>query len=173
MNIWHDIRDERIKADEFIAVIEIPKGSKKKYEIDKETGLLALDRIPPTGMQYPMNYGFIPRTLCEDGDALDVWVVTSETLDPMILVNCKPVAVIEMIDCGERDEKIIAVPVKDPNNDVPKNVINEIIHFLRYYKAHDPKNIIELKPAGDKALAIKYINDAKVLYNKKFGGGKK
>jgi len=157
MNIWHDIDDKRIGTDEFIAVIEIPKGSKKKYEIDKETGLLMLDRIAPSGMFYPMNYGFIPRTLCEDGDALDVCVICAEPLDHMTLVKCKPVACIEMIDCGERDEKIIAVPVKDPNNDVPKNAVAEIIHFFKFYKAHDPANKVEVKAAGTVAQAKKYI----------------
>jgi len=172
MNIWHDISDERINPEEFVAVIEIPKGSKKKYEIDKETGLLELDRITPSGMFYPHNYGFIPRTLCEDGDALDVWVITSETLDPLTLVKCRPVAAIEMIDNGERDEKIIAVPVKDPNDDLPKNTVTEIIHFLKYYKAQDPKNNIDVYPAGDQTQAIKYIKEAKTLYNEKFGGKK-
>lgn len=171
MNILHDIDDKRITPDEFVAVIEITKGSKKKYEIDKETGLLMLDRIAPSGMMYPMNYGFIPRTLCEDGDALDVFVVCSENLDPLTLVKCKPVAAIEMIDNGERDEKIIAVPVKDPNNDIPKNMVSEIIHFLKFYKAHDPKNVVTVKPAGDLALAKSLIKEAKEYYRKN-GGNK-
>jgi inorganic pyrophosphatase len=171
MNILHDISDKRITADEFIAVIEIPKGSKKKYEIDKETGMLTLDRMLASGMYYPMNYGFIPRTLCEDGDALDVCVITGETLDPLTLVKCKPVGLVRMIDCGERDEKIIAVPVDDPNNDVPKNVVNEIIYFFKTYKAINPKKVVEVKEMEDTSAAKKMINEAKELYNK--NGGKK
>ena len=171
MNILHDISDSRITPKEFIAVIEIPTGEKVKYEIDKETGMLMLDRITPTGMRYPMNYGFIPRTLCEDGDALDVYVVCGETLPPMLLVNCKPVGVIRMIDNGERDEKIIAVPVKDPNNDLPKNTANEIITFLKYYKSFKPGNKVEVSPFEGKDAAIALIKEAKALYKKQ--GGKK
>ena len=172
MNILHDIDDKRISPDEFIAVVEISKGSKKKYEIDKETGILMLDRIVPSGMYYPMSYGFIPRTLCEDGDALDVCIICDEPLDPMTLVKCKPVGCIEMIDCGERDEKIIAVPVKDPNNNVPQNAFAEIIHFFKYYKAHDPKNKVEVKDAGTVAKAKQYIIDAKSMYKNGTGGKK-
>jgi len=179
MNILHDISDSRITPEEFIAVIEIPRGGKKKYEIDKETGMLALDRIAPSGMYYPMNYGFIPRTHCEDGDALDVCVLCSEDLDSMTLVNCRPIGLIEMMDCGERDEKILAVAVKDPKfteikdlSDVSPSYILEIMHFFKYYKAHDPKNVIELKEPKSKDFAISIVKEAKALYNKKFGGKK-
>ena len=172
MNILHDISDDRIKPDEFVAVIEIPTGTKVKYEIDKETGLLMLDRIPPTGMRNPMNYGFIPRTHCEDGDALDVYVVTAETLEPMSLVVCKPVGLMRMIDNGEADEKIIAVPVKDPNNDLPKNIVAEIYHQQQYLKAHNPKNKVELSPLEGVESAKKMISEAKALYKKTFGGKK-
>jgi len=171
MNILHDISDSRITPEEFIAVIEIPTGTSVKYEIDKETGMLMLDRITPTGMYYPMNYGFIPRTLCEDGDALDVFVVTSKTLEPMCLVKCKPVGLIRMIDSGEADEKIIAVPVDDPNNDVPKNLVNEIYTFFKYYKSHDPKKTVELSPYEGADAAKQIIKESKELYKKQ--GGKK
>ena len=178
MNILHDISDSRIKPDEFVAVIEIPKGTKKKYEIDKETGLLMLDRVTPSGMFYPMNYGFIPRTLCEDGDALDVFVLCSETLDCMTLVDCRPIGFIEMVDNGEQDEKIIAVAKKDQKfanvkdiKDISENYIVEIMHFLKFYKAHDPKNSIQLKPAKGCDEAIAVVKAAKVMYNTT--GGKK
>lgn len=172
MNILHDIDDKRITPAEFIAVVEIPTGSKVKYEIDKETGLLRLDRIEKTGFRFPMNYGFIPRTLCEDGDALDVFVVTPETLQPMSLVKCQPVGLIRMVDGGERDEKIIAVPVDDPNNDVPKNIVNEIYYFYRYYKSHKPNYVVELAPyENNRAAAEKMIKEAKEYYAKH--GGKK
>jgi inorganic pyrophosphatase len=105
--IWHSLDKKRVTAQEFITVIEIPRGCKKKYEIDKETGMIILDRILRTATHYPCSYGFIPRTLSEDGDPLDVMVICTETLDPNTLVKCRPVGVIEMIDNGERDEKII------------------------------------------------------------------
>ena len=90
-NIWHDISPDRIQPEDFVAVIEIPKGSKKKYELDKETGLIILDRVLYTSTHYPANYGFIPRTYGDDGDPLDVLVVCSESIDPMTLVRCYPI----------------------------------------------------------------------------------
>ena len=99
-NIWHDISEERIFPTDFISVIEISKGSKKKYELDKETGLIILDRVLYTSTIYPMNYGFIPRTLGDDGDPLDVLVMCSEPLEPMTLVRCYPIGVMKMTDGG-------------------------------------------------------------------------
>ena len=93
MNIWHDISPKRIKKDKFYAVIEISKGGKNKYELDKETGMLKLDRVLFTSTHYPANYGFIPRTFADDGDPLDVLVLCSETIQPMTLVECKPIGV--------------------------------------------------------------------------------
>jgi len=171
MNILHDIDDKRITPEEFVAVIEIPTGSKVKYEIDKETGMIMLDRILGSGFSYPMNYGFIPRTLCEDGDALDVFVVTGKTLYPLSLVKCKPLGLIRMVDCGERDEKIIAVPCDDPNNELPKNVVTEITCFLKNYKSDNPKKIVEVKAFEGRDAAVAIIKEAKDLYKKK--GAKK
>ena len=146
MNIWHDIRTKRIQADDFIAVIEIPKGSKKKYELDKETGLLILDRILYTSTHYPANYGFIPRTFAEDGDPLDVLVLCSESIEPLTLVRCYPIGVIRMLDNGKPDEKIIAIPFNDPSynlykdiSDLPKHVFDEMRHFFTVYKALENK----------------------------------
>ena len=110
MNIWHDISKERISSTDFIATIEISKGSKKKYELDKETGLIILDRILYTSTHYPANYGFIPRTLGDDKDPLDVLVICSEEIEPMSLVRCYPIGVMYMRDNGDMDEKIIAIP---------------------------------------------------------------
>ena len=107
-NIWHDISEERIFPTDFISVIEISKGSKKKYELDKETGYIILDRVLYTSTHYPMNYGFIPRTLGDDGDPLDVLVMCSEPLEPLTLVRCYPIGVMKMTDGGAGDEKIIA-----------------------------------------------------------------
>lgn len=141
MNIWHDINPKRITAGKFYAVIEISKGGKNKYEMDKETGLLKLDRVLFTSTHYPANYGFIPRTYAKDGDPLDVLVLCSETIMPMTLVECKPIGVLKMIDDNKDDEKIIAVPVGDPNysgyNDIkelPKHRFDEIRHFFQVYK---------------------------------------
>ena len=113
-NIWHDISPSRIQPDDFVAVIEIPKGSKKKYELDKETGLIILDRVLHTSTHYPANYGFIPRTYGDDGDPLDVLVLCSEEMDPLTLVRCYPIGYISMLDGGKNDEKIVAIPFADP-----------------------------------------------------------
>ena len=141
MNIWHDINPKRITAGRFYAVIEISKGGKNKYEMDKETGLLKLDRVLFTSTHYPANYGFIPRTYAKDGDPLDVLVLCSETIMPMTLVECKPIGVLKMIDDNKDDEKIIAVPVGDPNysgysdiKELPKHRFDEIRHFFQVYK---------------------------------------
>jgi inorganic pyrophosphatase len=146
MNLWHHISRERISEDSFIAVVEISKGSKNKYELDKETGRLILDRILHTSTHYPDNYGFIPLTYAEDLDPLDVLVISTESIIPLTLVKCRPIGVLHMIDGGYLDEKIIAVPVNDPfyscYNDVkelPEHIFNEIHHFFEVYKTLEGK----------------------------------
>ena len=114
MNIWHDIDKKRITPEDFVAVIEIPKGCNQKYEPDKATGLLVLDRILHTSTHYPANYGMIPLTYADDGDPLDVLVLCSEALQPLSLVRVYPIGVITMLDNGAADEKIIAIPFSDP-----------------------------------------------------------
>lgn len=145
-NIWHDINPDRIKPNDFLSVIEIPKGSKKKYELDKETGLIRLDRILYTSTMYPANYGFIPHTYAEDGDPLDVLVLCTEEIESMTLVECFPIGVMSMIDSGKQDEKIISIPFGDPtyNNykdisELPSHVFNEIRHFFTVYKSLENK----------------------------------
>ena len=145
-NIWHDISPERIKPDDFVAVIEITKGSKKKYELDKETGLIILDRILYTSTHYPANYGFIPRTYGDDLDPLDVLVLCSEPIEPLSLVRCYPIGVMNMIDNGMGDEKIIAIPFNDPNfnlykniSELPPHLISEMRHFFSVYKELENK----------------------------------
>ena len=147
MNIWHDVAADRIAADNFLAVIEISKGSKQKYELDKKTGILILDRILYTSTHYPANYGFIPHTLAGDGDPLDVLVLCSESLLPMSLVKVYPIGVITMNDNGSTDEKIIAIPFTDPNynsyksiDDLPKHIFEEMQHFFTVYKQLEGKN---------------------------------
>lgn len=146
MNIWHDISRSRINKDDFYAVVEITKGSKMKYEMDKETGLLVLDRILYTSTHYPANYGFIPRTLADDGDPMDVLILSSEPLLPLSLVRCYPIGVITMNDNGAMDEKVIAIPFTDPTYngyksiaDLPKHIFDEMQHFFRVYKELENK----------------------------------
>ncbi len=174
MNIWHDLSEDRVKEDEFTAVIEIPKGSKVKYELDKETGMIVLDRILSTSMAYPANYGFIPRTLSEDGDPLDVLVICSEIIQSLCLVPCTPIAVINMVDSGENDEKIIAVPKKDKffnefknKDDIPKHYYDEMVHFFEKYKDLENKHC-EITSVGDEKEAKKIIREAIERYNQKY-----
>ncbi|MBQ4059458.1 MAG: inorganic diphosphatase [Lachnospiraceae bacterium] len=161
-NIWHDISPKRITSNDFMAVIEITKGSKKKYELDKETGVLMLDRILYTSTHYPANYGFIPRTYGDDGDPLDVVVICSEKIDPMTLVRCYPIGVITMKDSGKLDEKIIAIPFNDPNyntykeiSELPKHVFDEMTHFFMVYKnLEDKETVVDEVQGKDKAIEI-------------------
>ena len=145
-NIWHDIDPKRITPEDFMAVVEIPKGSKNKYELDKETGLIMLDRILYTSTHYPANYGFIPRSYGDDGDPLDVLVLCSEALESLTLVRCYPIGVIDMQDGGRGDEKIIAIPFGDPTyneykdiSELPPHIFDEMKHFFSVYKALENK----------------------------------
>lgn len=173
MNIWHDIECSRIKPEEFVSVVEISKGSKQKYELDKKTGLLKLDRILYTSTHYPANYGFIPHTLADDGDPLDVLILCSESLNPMSLVNCYPIGVIVMKDGGAVDEKIIAIPFADPNyntynsiHDLPQHIFDEMRHFFSVYKQLENKET-SVDVAADKDEAIKIIEKSLENYKKK------
>ena len=146
MNIWHDIDEKRITKDVFEAVVEIPKGCKNKYELDKETGFLKLDRILYTSTHYPANYGFIPKTYAEDNDPLDVLILCQEQMYPLTLVNCRPIGVLKMIDGKDEDEKIIAVATKDPFlnayddiSELPEHFSDEIKHFFEVYKQLEGK----------------------------------
>lgn len=162
MNIWHDFSPKKITTESFYAVIEIPKGSKTKYELDKDTGFLMLDRILYTSTHYPANYGFIPRTYADDGDPLDVLVLCSETMYPLSLVKCYPIGVISMIDSGSADDKIIAIPFNDPTynsytdmSQLPQHIFNEMSHFFSVYKALENKETaIEEIQNRDSALKI-------------------
>ena len=174
MNIWHDISGDRIKPEEFISVIEITKGGKNKYELDKETGMLRLDRVLYTATHYPANYGFIPRTYADDNDPLDVLVLCQENVDPMTLVECYPIGVITMIDSEQNDEKIIAVAKKDPflnmYNDIselPSHISSEIMHFFEVYKQLEEKQTVVEKVLGRKE-AEEIIKKAIENYNTKF-----
>lgn len=163
-NIWHDINPKRINPEDFMAVIEITKGSKKKYELDKETGFLMLDRILYTSTHYPANYGFIPRTYGDDGDPLDVVVICSEKIDPMTLVRCYPIGVITMKDSGKLDEKIISIPFNDPNynsykdiSELPEHVFDEMKHFFKVYKNLEDKETV-VDEVRNREAAVDIIN---------------
>lgn len=175
MNIWHDISKERITSTDFIATIEISKGSKKKYELDKETGLIILDRILYTSTHYPANYGFIPRTLGDDKDPLDVLVICSEEIEPMSLVRCYPIGVMYMLDNGDKDEKIIAIPYNDPMynyytdiEQLPQHVFQEIQHFFSVYKDLENKET-DVKDFGGPTEAVAVIEKCIANYEKKYG----
>lgn len=164
-NIWHDISPKRISPDKFMAVIEIPKGVKNKYEMDKETGLLRLDRVLYTSTHYPANYGFIPRTYAADNDPLDVLVLCQESIVPMTLVECYPIGVLKMIDDDQIDEKIIAVPTNDPAytcfsdiSQLPAHTFDEISHFFRVYKSLEGKETVVNEVLG--------ANEAKLIIEK-------
>ncbi len=173
-NIWHDMNPKRITPRDFECVIEITKGSKKKYELDKECGLLRLDRILYTSTHYPANYGFIPRTYGDDNDPLDVLVLCSESIEPMTLVRCYPIGVISMLDDGHGDEKIIAIPFSDPNynqyksiDDLPSHVFEEMRHFFSVYKALECKETAVNEVSGPEK-AIEIISDAITHYINEF-----
>ncbi|MDD2648930.1 MAG: inorganic diphosphatase [Eubacteriales bacterium] len=173
-HIWHDINPKRISHNNFIAVIEISKGGKNKYELDKETGMLKLDRVLYTSTHYPANYGFIPRTLSEDGDPLDVLVLCQEPIQPMTLVECRPIGMITMIDSESCDEKIIAVSLGDPSmadytemEQLPSHTCGEISHFFEVYKGLEGKHT-EVQPAVGRKDAEACILKSMMAYAEKF-----
>ena len=161
MNLWRDVPLGDKAPDEINVIVEIPKGSNNKYEIDKETGLIKLDRANYSSAAYPFDYGFAPQTLWEDGDPLDVVILTTYPLNPGILVAVRPVAVMEMIDSGESDYKVIGVPVEDKRwddvndlADINKHMLKEFQHFFETYK------ILKGKPAVVEIYGIKGRKDA-------------
>lgn len=177
MNIWHDISEDRIFPTDFISVIEISKGSNKKYELDKETGMLLLDWILFTATHYPMNYGFIPRTYGDDKDPLDVLVLCSEAIEPMTLVRTYPIGVMKMEDGGMGDEKIIAIPYGDPTytgytdvNELPNHIFDELQHFFSIYKHLEGKTT-KVKEMGGPVEAVGIIEQCMENYRKKFVKG--
>ena len=173
-NVWHNVSPKRITPDDFLCVVEISKGSKKKYELDKETGYIILDRILYTSTHYPANYGFIPRTLGDDNDPLDVLLICAEALEPLTLVRAYPIGVITMIDNGRSDEKIIAIPFNDPFlntfsdiSELPQHQFQEIKHFFEIYKYLENKTT-RVDNIYGREKAIESIEKCKKAYNKKF-----
>ena len=173
-SVWHSISAERITPKKFEAYIEIPKGCKAKYELDKETGLLKLDRVLYTSTVYPANYGFIPRTYADDGDPLDVLVLCGETIYPTTLVQCYPIGVITMMDGGALDEKIIAIPYQDPTyntyydiHELPQHVFQEMMHFFEVYKSLEHKHTA-VKEICHRDEAMEIITKCIENYKKEF-----
>ncbi|MEK7531641.1 MAG: inorganic diphosphatase [Patescibacteria group bacterium] len=171
MNLLHDISSG--SASKMNVIIEINKGSKNKYEIDKETGLIALDRVAHTSQDFPFDYGFVPQTLWDDGDALDVILLTTHPLLPGILVRARPVAIMKMIDSGDGDDKVIAVPCDDPRwkevndlKDINPHTLKEMEHFYSTYKNLQKKEVKILGFEGRESAENAFAK-AKELYQQK------
>lgn len=171
MNLLHDIEPGTSEA--MNVVIEIPKGSKNKYEIDKESGIIKLDRVMHSAQDYPFDYGFVPQTLWDDGDALDVVLLTTYPLEIGLLVEARPIGVMHMTDGGDSDEKIIAVPVGDPRfadmrdlKDANQHVLKEIAHFFSTYKQIQKKEVIVGEFEGA-SVAREAFERAKKMYAEK------
>jgi inorganic pyrophosphatase len=171
MNLLHDIAPGT--QEEMNVVVEIPRGSQNKYEIDKETGMIALDRVLHTAQTYPFDYGFVPQTLWDDGDALDVILLTTNPLLPGILVKARPIAMLPMIDGGDKDEKILAVPANDPRfknvkdmQDVNEHMLKEFSHFFMTYKQLQGKEVT-LEDWQDADAAKAAFERARKMYQDK------
>ncbi len=174
MNLLHDISVGDNVPNEINVIVEINKGSLNKYELDKETGLIMLDRVSHTAQTFPFDYGFVPQTHWHDGDPLDVILITTSPLIPGILVKARPVAVMDMIDSGESDAKIIAVPAGDPRfsgvndlSDVNPHFIKEVTHFYENYKKLQNK-VVTIPTVRDAKAAKEVIEEATALYKQEF-----
>lgn len=175
MNPWHDISYGDNTPDVVKGIIEIPKGSRAKYELDKDSGMLMLDRVLYSAVYYPANYGFIPQTYCDDGDPLDILVLSQIDLVPMCLVNAKVIGVMRMLDGGEADDKIIAVAENDRSvshiNDIselPEHFIREMRAFFEDYKKLEHKEVV-VEDFQDREVAFEIVQKAIQDYNDSFG----
>lgn len=173
LNLLHDITPGDDVPNKITVVVEIPKGSKNKYELDKKTGLIKLDRVMKTSQDYPFDYGFVPQTHWHDGDPLDVVIITTYPLIPNILIDVRPVAVMDMIDHGESDAKIIAVPCEDPRfdnvndlADINPHFIKEVTHFFTTYKTMQDK-VVTIEDVHGKDEALQIVTQAIEMYKKK------
>ena len=173
MHPWHDTYlDEQLIGTAFPVIIEIPKGSKNKYELDKETGLLRLDRVLHSAVYYPADYGFIPRTYCDDGDPLDVLVLAQEPVFPLTIVEARAIGVMRMRDEKGIDDKIVAVSVRDPSvadytdkDQLPAHLLRQVRRFFEDYKVLEQKTVVVEDLLGP-SDAINVIRDALDLYRK-------
>lgn len=178
MNIWHEMNPKRISPELFDAIVEISRGEQCKYELDKETGLIRLDRVLYTSTHYPANYGFIPLTLAGDDDPLDVLILSSQPIAPMTIVTCRPIGAVKMMDTGEVDEKIIAIAVNDPTyanygsiTEIPDHVSQEIRHFFQVYKTLEGKETV-VHHMQKKECAIRMIEESLARYKQVFKSNK-
>ncbi len=169
---WHDVALPRYVEDPIPAVIEIPTGSKVKYELDKRTGLLVVDRILFSAVHYPANYGFVPRTYCDDGDPLDVLVFCSEQIQPLAIMRAKIIGVMKMRDDKGEDDKLITVHADDPNwsdygdvSDIPSHRLRELQRFFEDYKALENKKVLVGAPQG-RSAGLEVLRDAIRLYDR-------
>ncbi|MBK6920338.1 MAG: inorganic diphosphatase [Deltaproteobacteria bacterium] len=170
---WHDLPNNPDTADEIVnVVIEIPRGSKVKYELDKPTGLLRVDRILYSSVMYPANYGFLPRSYCGDGDPLDILVLGAEPVVPLAMMQARPIGVMHMEDEGQDDDKIIGVHVHDPAfaeitdiSQLPKHTFAEIRRFFEDYKALENKRV-KVEEFSDAVRAVEVVREALALYRK-------
>ena len=171
---WHGATHGSQAPTQVNALIEIPQGSRSKYEIDKETGLLKLDRVIHSSFHYPVNYGFIPRTLGHDGDPLDILVLCSQAIQPLCLVEATVIGNMQMIDTGEVDDKIIAVATRDPSvnyikdiDELPRHFFNELKNYFEQYKVLEDKQVL-IKDFQNKETAYGVIEEAIGIYKEKF-----
>lgn len=175
MHPWHDVELGEQSPNLITAVIEVPKGSKIKYELDKKSGLIKVDRVLFSSVHYPANYGFIPQTYCEDRDPLDILVLGQEPVATLSIMTAKPIGVMKMIDQGEADDKIIAVHAHDPEyshyngiSELPPHRMTEVKRFFEDYKTLENKSVVVEKFAG-RAVALQIINAAIELYRETSG----
>ncbi|MEQ8584340.1 MAG: inorganic diphosphatase [Marinoscillum sp.] len=175
MNPWHNVRIGKESPEVVNGIIEIPQGSRAKYELDKDSGLLILDRVIYSSMYYPANYGFIPRTYCDDGDPLDILVLSQIVIDPLCIVPAKVIGVMQMLDQGEKDDKIIAVAQGDMSvnhmndiGDLPPHFVKELRNFFEDYKKLEKKTVV-IEDFQDRDTAVEIVKKAVEDYTKKFG----
>ena len=172
MHPWHDVQLPRYIEEPVPAIIEIPTGSKVKYELDKTSGLLIVDRVLFSAVHYPANYGFVPRTYCDDGDPLDILVLCSETIQPLAIMRAKIIGVMKMQDDKGEDDKLIAVHADDPEyadyadvGEMPTHRMRELKRFFQDYKGLENKRVMVSEPVGRKA-ALEVLRDAIRLYDR-------
>jgi inorganic pyrophosphatase len=174
LNPWHNVNPDFNHSDLVNGIIEIPKGTRAKYELDKESGLLKLDRVLYSSVYYPANYGFIPKTYCDDKDPLDILIISQIDIVPMCIVKAKVIGVMRMLDNGEADDKIIAVAEGDPSvnhfNDiaeVPEHFLSEMRNFFEDYKKLEKKTVV-VEEFLNKEIALEILKESFSMYEENF-----